>query len=347
MISRRPGFFIIPLLVLFFLLAFILTDTFPSKGWGAKKVNVPKRSTLPQVIDLLTEEGVLRHPRVFQLLVVGTMTGQRLKYGEYSFPTPPSTLDVWRKLVNGDVTRYYVTIPEGSTIFDIARSLSALDLADENAFLEAATSPDILRRVGISGPSAEGFLFPDTYLLIKYMSVEDILDVMVRQFRRKFTPDMEERARKAGFTVPEIVTIASIIEKETGLASEKPIISAVIRRRLILGMPLQMDPTVIYGLKRFGMPLTRADLRTPNPYNSYLNRGLPPGPIANPGHSALEAALAPADTDYLYFVSRRDGSHQFSRTLSEHNKAVATYRDSTAVAATAGDSDAVAATVEE
>jgi UPF0755 protein len=334
---RRPRFFI-PFLVLSILAIFVLTDTFPSRGWGAKKVVVPKRSSLPQVVDLLSEEGILRHPRVFQLLVVGTMTGQRLKYGEYSFPTPPSTLDVWRKLVNGDVTRYYVTIPEGATVFDIARTLSALELADRDAFLEAAASSDVLRRLGIPGSSAEGFLFPDTYLLVKYMSVEDILDIMVRQFRRKFTPEMEELARKAGFTVPEIVTIASIIEKETGLESEKPLISAVIRRRLILGMPLQMDPTVIYGLKSFGLPLTRGDLRTPNPYNSYLNRGLPPGPIANPGLSALQAAIAPADTDYLYFVSRRDGSHQFSRTLSEHNKAVAAYRDNTAVATTSGDS---------
>jgi UPF0755 protein len=158
------------------------------------------------------------------------------------------------------------------------------------------------------------------------MSPEDILEVMVRQFRRRFLPEWETRAREAGFSILQLVTIASIIEKEAGIDEEKPIVSAVIRRRLSLGMPLQMDPTVIYGLKRFGVELTRKDLQTPSPYNSYLNRGLPPGPIANPGGPAIKAALWPADADYLFFVSRNDGSHRFSRTLQEHIEGVASYR---------------------
>jgi len=158
------------------------------------------------------------------------------------------------------------------------------------------------------------------------MSPEEILGVMVRRFRRKFTPEMESKAEEDGFTLHQIVTIASIIEKETGLDQEKPLVSEVIRKRLSIHMPLQMDPTVIYGLKKFGGNLTKKDLRTPNPYNTYRNRGLPPGPICNPGLSSLIAAVGPAETDYLYFVSRNDGSHQFSRTLQEHNRAVAVYQ---------------------
>src|SRR3990172_13366255 len=149
---------------------------------------------------------------------------------------------------------------------------------------------------------------------------------MVRLFRRKFTPDMERMAEEDGFALSEIVTIASIIEKETGEEEEKPLISAVIRRRLSLGMPLQMDPTIIYGLKKFGGNLTKKDLKTPNSYNTYLTPGLPPGPICNPGLSALVAAISPSDTDYLYFVSRNDGSHRFSRTLKEHNEARTIYQ---------------------
>ncbi|MBK5095333.1 MAG: endolytic transglycosylase MltG, partial [Deltaproteobacteria bacterium] len=150
--------------------------------------------------------------------------------------------------------------------------------------------------------------------------------IMVRRFHKKFTPEMERMAEKDGFTPHQIVTIASIIEKETGMEAEKHLISAVIRKRLSLGMPLQMDPTVIYGLKKFDGNLTRKDLRTLHPYNTYQNPGLPPGPISNPGHSSLQAAVKPADTDYLYFVSRNDGSHQFSRNLREHNQAVAVYQ---------------------
>jgi UPF0755 protein len=260
------------------------------------------------------------------MLILGSMTGKRLKFGEYSFPDPPSAVEAWKKLFRGEVTRYSVTIPEGSNLYDIAKILGGIELVDPEKFLETAASPEVLRRLGIPGATAEGFLFPDTYLLEKSMSPEDILEVMARQFRRKILPEWEGRVRETGFSLLQLVTIASIIEKETGIDEEKPFVSAVIRKRLSLGMPLQMDPTVIYGLKRFGEGLTKKDLQTPSPYNSYLNRGLPPGPIANPGISAIRAALFPADSDYLYFVSRNDGSHKFSRTLQEHNRGVASYR---------------------
>lgn len=310
--------------------AFLVTDAPPAQGWRPVKVVIPKGASSREAASILAADNVLRHPLAFRVLVLGTMTGRHLKFGEYSFPDPPSAVEVWRKLLRGDVTRYSVTIPEGSNLYDIAEILADLELVDREAFLAAAGSKALLQRLEVPGKTAEGFLFPDTYLLVKTMSPEEILETMARQFRRKFPPEWEEQAREAGLSLIQLVTIASIIEKETGIEAEKPIVSDIIRRRLALGMPLQMDPTIIYGLRKFGATLTRKDLQTPTEYNSYLNKGLPPGPIANPGLSAIKAALVPARTDYLYFVSRNDGSHRFSRTLEEHNQGVAFLRKSEA-----------------
>jgi UPF0755 protein len=298
----------------------------PLERWSMTKVFIPKGSTLPEIEKTLTEKGVVRYPLAFRILVIGSMSATKLRHGEYAFPAPPSGLEVLEKLVSGDVAKYQVTIPEGSTLFDIAQILGNLELAEPAEFLETARSPALPGQLGIPAGTLEGFLFPDTYLFVKDMTAAEIIGVLVHRFRRKFTPEMEEKAEEAGFTLEEIVTIASIIEKETGMEEEKPLVSAVIRNRLSLGMPLQMDPTVIYGLRKVGGSLTKKDLRKNHPYNTYLNLGLPPGPISNPGLTSLIAAVDPADADYLYFVSRNDGSHQFSRTLREHNEAVATYR---------------------
>jgi len=325
-VSQGRKAFLVLLLAAIVVLAFLLMDTPSSKDWRPATALVPRGSSSSEVSRLLAAKNILRHPLIFRMLVVGTRTGKRMRHGEYSFPDPPSAVEVWWKLYRGEVTHYAVTVPEGSNLYDIAEILGRRELADPGKFLETAASPAVLRRLGIPGATAEGFLFPETYQLEKSMSAEDILEIMARQFRQRFLPEWEARAREAGYSLLEIVTIASIIEKETGVKEEEPLVSAVIRNRLALGMPLQMDPTVIYGLKRFGAELTKKDLQTQSPYNSYVNRGLPPGPIANPGISAIRAALFPADADYLYFVSRNDGSHAFSRTLQEHNRGVASYR---------------------
>jgi UPF0755 protein len=306
--------------------AFLLFDTHPPGSWEGKLVLVPKGSPLPEVVGILREGGILPHPLAFRALVLLTFSGRRLHYGEYAFPTPPSAFEAWRKLVRGDVIRYEVTVPPGANLYDVAKLLEEKNLATAEAFLATAASPAVLGRLEIPGESAEGYLFPDSYILVKPVTPEEIIEFMVRQFRRKVPPDAEKRAKEAGLSLHQVVTIASIIEKETGLEEEKPIVSAVIRRRMALGMPLQMDPTVIYGVKRFDGTVTRKDLRTAGPYNTYLNRGLPPGPIANPGLAALAAALSPAKEEYLFFVSRNDGSHTFSRTLPEHNRAVERFR---------------------
>ena len=306
--------------------AFLLFDSGPTGSWEGKLVLVPKGSRLPEVVGTLREGGILPHPLAFRALVLLTFSDRRLHYGEYAFPTPPSAFETWRRLVRGDVIKYEVTVPPGANLYDVATLLEEKKLTTAKAFLAAATAPGILNRLEIPGESAEGYLFPDGYILVKPVTPEEIIEFMVRQFRRKVPRDAEKRAMEAGLSLHQIVTIASIIEKETGIEEEKPIVSAVIRRRLALGMPLQMDPTIIYGARRFDGTVTRKDLRTEGPYNTYMNRGLPPGPIANPGLAALAAALNPSTTEYLYFVSRNDGSHTFSRTLPEHNRAVERFR---------------------
>jgi UPF0755 protein len=306
--------------------AFLLFDTHPTERWEGKLVLVPKGSPLPEVVGILRDGGILPHPMAFRALVILTFSGRRLHYGEYAFPTPPSAFEAWRRLVRGDVIKYEVTVHPGANLYDVAELLEKKKLGTAEAFLATASSPAVLRRLEIPGESAEGYLFPDSYIFVKPVTPEEILEFMVRQFRRKVPPDAETRAKEAGLSLHQVVTIASIIEKETGVEEEKPIVSAVIRRRLALGMPLQMDPTVIYGVKRFDGTVTRKDLRTAGPYNTYLNRGLPPGPIASPGSAALAAALNPSKAEYLYFVSKNDGSHTFSRTLPEHNRAVELFR---------------------
>jgi len=306
--------------------AFLLFDAPPGGDWQEKVAVVPKGSRLPEVVSALREAGVLPHPLAFRVLVRMTFTGRTLHYGEYTFVRPPSTFEVWQRIRSGDAKTYEIKVLPGANLYDVAALVKERSLADPKEFLAAASSPAVLERLQIPAGSAEGYLSPDTYLFVKPVTPEEILETMVRMFRKKYTPEMERKAQAAGLPLHQVVTIASIIEKETGIEEEKPLVSAVIRRRLALGMPLQMDPTVIYGVKRFDGTVTRKDLRTPGPYNTYLNRGLPPGPIANPGASALSAAISPSEADYLYFVSRNDGSHTFSRTLQEHNQAVLEYR---------------------
>jgi UPF0755 protein len=307
-------------------LAFQLFSRPSADVWSPRVVVVPKGSNSAAAARILAAEGVLRRPLVFRALLLATRTGRKVHFGEYTFRTPPSTVDVWRKLVDGDVTRHDVTVPPGSNLYDVARLLAADNLATAEAFLEAARDRTVLAGLGIDAPSAEGFLFPETYRLVREQTPAEILGVMHREFRKRFTKEMEEDARRQGYTVAQLLTMASIIEKETSVPAEKPLVSAVIRRRIALGMPLQMDPTVIYGLKLFGKDISKRALRTESPYNTYTIRGLPPGPIANPGMESIEAALRPAESGYLYFVARADGTHEFSRTLEEHNRAVARYR---------------------
>jgi UPF0755 protein len=201
-------------------------------------------------------------------------------------------------------------------------------LGPASSFLALARDGAFARSLSVPADGLEGYLFPDTYHFSPLDSAPKILGMFVARFHQVFTPELEGEARQAGFTVHQIVTLASVIEKETGRRDEQALVSAVFRNRLRHGMPLQADPTVIYGIEKFDGNLTRKDLETPTPYNTYTAPGLPAGPIGNPGRSALLAALRPADVPYLYFVARDDGSHEFSSSLAEHNRAVNRYQRS-------------------
>ena len=307
--------------------AYLLFDSHSSRNWTSKTVSIPQGSSLLEIANMLSSEKILPHPIAFRGIACLTLTTRRLHYGEYTFQNPPSAYTTWKKLTSGDVVKYPVTVRPGSNLFDVAALLGAYSLANPEAFIEAAMSESTLARLGVEAESAEGYIVPDTYNLIKNMKPAQILAVMVRPFKDRFTPEMKRKAAMAGLSVHDVVTIASIIEKETGAADEKPLVSSVIRNRLNLGMPLQMDPTVIYGSKRFDGTITRADLQAPGPYNTYLNTGLPFGPISNPGSASLAAALDPAQTDYLYFASNNDGTHTFSKTFAQHSVAVKKLRE--------------------
>ncbi|MBW2123166.1 MAG: endolytic transglycosylase MltG [Deltaproteobacteria bacterium] len=299
----------------------------PPRGQAASKiVTLDKGLTFKQIARTLEEKGVIHGVTRFILLGRIVHAEPKIKAGEYCFDLPTSHWKVLKKIIEGRVKTYKVTIPEGYTISQIGDLLDRKGIVSKKAFLKEASSPELLSRYHIEGPNAEGYLFPDTYTLSKNSDPQVVIRFFLDRFRQVFTPDMAMRASELGFSEGEIVTIASIIEKETSDPRERPLVSAVIHNRLKKRIRLQSDPTVIYGIPDFNGNLTKRDLERYTPYNTYLIKGLPPGPISNPGIESLKAALFPAQVDYLYFVSRNDGTHQFSSSLKEHNMAVNKYQ---------------------
>jgi UPF0755 protein len=316
------------LLVLALLMDALLFLVIPPAFIGdEKRVMIPKGATFKEVVEILDEEGLLRSPTRFYLMARIMGIAGKTQAGEYELSTAMMPLMILHKLVIGDVVRYRVAIPEGYTIRQIAVRLQEMGIIEEEeGFLSLAFSADFAAGLGIEGKSMEGYLFPDTYCFSKGVAPIEIIQTMVGRFQRVYGSVFSQKAAELGMTDRQIVTLASIIEKETGVAEERPLISAVFHNRLKRRMPLCSDPTVIYGIAGFDGNLRKRDLLRMTPYNTYLIRGLPPGPIANPGEAAIHAALYPAPVPYLYFVSRNDGSHHFSTTLREHNEAVRRYQ---------------------
>ena len=279
-----------------------------------------------ETVAELQKAGLIRHPIRFRLLAYLQRDERRIRAAEYQLRTSMSPRAILETLVRGKGLLHKVVIPEGSSVRKIGQLLDKAGLVSEKDFLKAALDPDLIRGLDMEGDSLEGYLFPETYYVAKGVSAEAFTRRMVAHFHSVFTPAWVERARAMGLTVRQVVTIASMVEKETGKPEERPLIAAVFLNRLKRGIRLESDPTVIYGIKDFDGNLTRKDLETPTPYNTYQIAGLPQGPIANPGRASIEAVLYPAEQPYLYFVSKNDGSHHFSSTLAEHNAMVEQYQ---------------------
>jgi UPF0755 protein len=305
----------------------IYADT-PAQIDGAKDVviNMVQGQSLKAMADLLHEERIIKNP--FMLILIARIKGydKRLKAGEYLLSAAMSPRQILEIMVKGQVRLHKLTVPEGYSIYQIADLVAQAGLGSKTEFIKAATDTDLARSMGLEADTVEGYLFPETYFFPKGVSVEKIIATMVQRFWSIFTPQWQDQAKSIGFTVHQIVTLASIIEKETGAPFERPLISSVFINRLKKNMRLESDPTVIYGIKNFNGNLTRQDLQTQTPYNTYKINGLPAGPIANPGRASLEAALYPEHTDYIYFVSKKDSTHYFSTNLKEHNRAVKKYQ---------------------
>ena len=279
-----------------------------------------------KTLEMLEKSHVIKQPEKIKIYARLRGFDKKLKAGEYSISTSMSPYEMLQMMVNGRIKLHKLTIPEGHTIDQIASVVEASGFGSKKEFIRMATDKTFTRQMGIDADTFEGYLFPETYYFSKGVTSEKIVSAMVHRFKSVFKDSWKKRAKELDFSIHEVVTLASIIEKETGAAFERPVISSVFHNRLRRGMRLETDPTVIYGLKNFDGNLTRKHLMTPSAYNTYLNYGLPPGPIANPGKDALEAALFPAETNYLYFVSKRDSTHQFSTNIRDHNNAVRKYQ---------------------
>ena len=292
-------------------------------------VEIAPGSSALAIAHQLVGSGVVQDLWAWRYALWKTSLGRELKAGEYRFNRPLSALEVIDKIAQGKVHLRPITFPEGLTISAMALIFGQSSFGTTAAFLEASRRVEMIVALDPEASSLEGYLFPDTYSLPRTATADDLAETMVARFKVVFGESLRRQAAETGLSVPEVVTLASLVERETALAEERPLIAAVFRNRLSMGMALQCDPTVIYALARAGLydgNLTRANLTFDSRYNTYRYSGLPPGPIAAPGLPSLEAAVQPADVGYLYFVSRNDGSHVFASSLREHNRNVREYQ---------------------
>lgn len=306
--------------------------TLPVSEIGQNKiVLIPTRSTFSSVAQQLETEGLIKSKRTFYILAWLKDATTRIKAGEYELSPTQTPIEILDYLVQGKIRQYMVTIPEGYNLFQIDGLLANAKLISSDSFLNVARDKNILRTLGIKADSAEGYVYPDTYQLTKDATAREMLRTFVNHFREVWnSEEFGRRTEEIGVQIHDIVTIASIVEKEAMRSRERPLIACVFWNRLKKNMPLQADPTVHYGIlvetKVKKRRLRWKDLRKRTPYNTYVNRGLPKGPISNPGKESIRATLYPSKKDYLFFVSRNNGTHCFSRTLAEHNRAVNQYQ---------------------
>jgi UPF0755 protein len=289
-------------------------------------VTIPPHTGTREIAKLLHSAGVVRSE--WQFLAARALDRRSiLQAGEYRFDRPLSTWDVFNKIARGDVFFYELRVPEGSNMFDIAAAVEKLGFIKKEEFLAVARDPSLIRDLAPEAPTLEGYLFPSTYHVVRHTTARQVAREMTTQFRKAW-----DEVGGTNTNVNRLVTLASLVEKETAVPGERPAVASVYSNRLGMGMKLDCDPTTIYAALlegRYRGTIYRSDLESANPYNTYRSPGLPPGPIANPGVASLKAALKPAETRYIYFVAKPDGSgaHAFSETLEEHNAAVRAYRN--------------------
>jgi UPF0755 protein len=319
------------------LLAIALSLLFLLTRFGLFLANPPGTGKKVQILDFgqgqplkkfaltLEKQKIVSNAGLFLLYARLRGDDGRVKAGYYQFNDGMKPAEILRRMVAGDVYVLRFAVPEGYSIYQIAELLAARRLFDRDAFLRECFSTPLLRELGVSGKSVEGYLYPSTYDLTPNMTPAELIRLMTGQFGKVYDREFGERAKSAGMTKREIIILASMIEKEAVRPEERPLIASVFHNRLSRGMPLQSDPTAVYGVRAFAGNVSKQDISRATSYNTYLISGLPPGPIGNPGSGAIEAAINPAMTRYLYFVARKDGSHHFSATLDEHNNAVRKY----------------------
>ncbi len=321
---------VVAVLALLGLLAILRELYRPFQGYAGKVIVVVEPGMrASEVAQLLVTKGVLPHRLPFLFRYWLSRSSRTLKAGEYRFDRPLHPLDVYRKLVQGEVFLYSVVVPEGSDRFDMARIFHESLGVDPEQFLRVTEQSSAIRDLDAEAPTLEGYLFPDTYRFSQGANAATVVTTMLARFRQvlgaKFSGDLEESSRE----LHEVITLASLVEKETSTPEERPIIAGVYARRLERGWLLQCDPTVVYAARLGRRPIetiTQSDLDFDSPYNTYRHAGLPPGPIASPGEASIRATLHPAPDDSLYFVSNNQGGHVFARTLAEHQRNVARYR---------------------
>jgi peptidoglycan lytic transglycosylase G len=301
----------------------------PFKGYqdAEQFVDIPSGSSTGEIRRRLIESGVVSNEFALRAALWWSGRSRSLKAGEYRFDRAMTAVEVVDKLTKGDVYTRRITFPEGLTIREMAMLYESNRFGPARDFLRAASDPALIKDLDPKAPDLEGYLFPETYALARTTPATRLVELMVERFRSTHG----EIPRQGGqpLTTRQLVTLASLVEKETGAPPERPLVSAVYRNRMKIGMGMQADPTVVYALIKAGRydgNIRRADLDFDSPYNTYKYSGLPPGPIASPGRASLEAAAAPADVPYLYFVSRNDGTHVFAETLAQHNANVYRYQ---------------------
>ena len=299
----------------------------PYKGYESPEqyVTVRQGASSVEIGRALADAHVVRDPRSFRWALWWTGNGRNLKAGEYRFDRAMTPLDVINVIVRGDVYTQKITFPEGLTLEEMSKLYEMHGFGRARDFLDASRHVERITDLDPEATDLEGYLFPETYALPRTGGAVRLVNLMLDRFRSVYSEPLRARASALGMTTRQVVTLASLVEKETAKAEERPLVAAVFRNRMKIGMPMQADPTVVYALEkahRYNGNIRKIDLSMDSPYNTYRYAGLPPGPIASPGQASLEAALSPANVSYLYFVSRNDGSHVFAATLAEHDNNV-------------------------